>query len=110
MDEKQKKMLVILLAVVGLGAGGYFVFLRDSGPAANQGNTGVTQGRAKRATAAPTSADKGRTKRAAAKRAKAAPTGRATRAKATAKKTTRAKRGAGKRAIKKKKKKLAPAA
>jgi len=36
-QDKKQKVLLAVLAVVALGAGSYFVFLRDSAPAATTG-------------------------------------------------------------------------
>lgn len=110
MDDKRQKTLLMVLAVMGLGAGGYFVFLRDSGASADQMNTGVATKRLKRATTANSDTSGRRVKRAKVKRRSSGPATRAKRATTAAKKTERVKRGVGKRAVKKKKKKLAPAA
>lgn len=110
MDDKKQKTLLVLLAVMGLGAGGYFVFLRDSGASADQRNTGEVLTRQKRSTTTSSGTSGRRATRASVKRKSSGPIGRAKRATTKAKKTERVKRGSGKRAVKKKKKKRSPSA
>lgn len=111
-DQKRQKVLLGLLAVAALGAGGWFFVLRDTGPDPTTRALNETKGRKKRAVAADAPARKSRGKRARATPAKTRTTaGRTKRARGEKKAGEgRAKRGQSKRAAKKRKKKTAPAA